>query len=99
MVELIAIAEATAAGDPRRAARPEVPPCTRRSISAPTTAACWSPRHGRGFRVVDAFSRIVRLGEGVGATGGSPKRIERTIDGAEDLRRQDAPAAVAAAAG
>ncbi|MFO1185005.1 MAG: Ppx/GppA phosphatase family protein [Bauldia sp.] len=27
-----------------------------------------APR-GRGFRVVDAFSRIVRLGEGVGATG------------------------------
>lgn len=27
-----------------------------------------APR-GRGFRVIDAFSRIVRLGEGVGATG------------------------------
>jgi len=27
-----------------------------------------TPRH-RGFRVVDAFSRIVRLGEGIGATG------------------------------
>jgi exopolyphosphatase/guanosine-5'-triphosphate,3'-diphosphate pyrophosphatase len=36
---------------------------------------------GEGFRVVDAFSRIVRLGEGVGATGSlSPAAMARTID-------------------
>ena len=30
-------------------------------------------RAGEGFRVIDAFSRIVRLGEGLAATGaGSP---------------------------
>ncbi|HEX7005825.1 MAG TPA: Ppx/GppA phosphatase family protein [Alphaproteobacteria bacterium] len=34
-----------------------------------------------GFRVVDAFSRIVRLGEGLGASGAlSEAAIERTID-------------------
>ncbi len=33
-----------------------------------------------GFRVIDAFSRIVRLGEGVGAAGSlSPAAMERTI--------------------
>jgi exopolyphosphatase/guanosine-5'-triphosphate,3'-diphosphate pyrophosphatase len=38
-------------------------------------------RAGTGFRVVDAFSRIVRLGEGLAATGalGAPA-IRRTID-------------------
>jgi exopolyphosphatase/guanosine-5'-triphosphate,3'-diphosphate pyrophosphatase len=36
---------------------------------------------GAGFRVVDAFSRIVRLGEGIAATGAlSPDAIERTLD-------------------
>jgi exopolyphosphatase / guanosine-5'-triphosphate,3'-diphosphate pyrophosphatase len=35
----------------------------------------------RGFKVVDAFSRIIRLGEGVSATGRlSQPAIERTID-------------------
>jgi exopolyphosphatase/guanosine-5'-triphosphate,3'-diphosphate pyrophosphatase len=35
----------------------------------------------RGFKVVDAFSRIIRLGEGVSATGRlSEPAIERTID-------------------
>ncbi len=39
-----------------------------------------SPR-GRSFRVFDAFSRIVRLGEGVTATGAlSDAAMERTID-------------------
>ena len=36
---------------------------------------------GGGFRVVDAFSRIVRLGEGLAATGAlSAEAIERTLD-------------------
>ena len=35
----------------------------------------------RGFRVIDAFSRIIRLGEGVSQTGRlSEEAIERTID-------------------
>ncbi len=39
-----------------------------------------SPR-GRGFRVFDAFSRIVRLGEGMSATGAlSEAAMARTID-------------------
>ncbi len=43
-----------------------------------------SPTQG-GFRVIDAFSRIVRLGEGLGSTGGSVGRLndaamERTIE-------------------
>jgi len=36
---------------------------------------------GSGFRVVDAFSRIVRLGEGLGATGAlSDAAMTRTLD-------------------
>jgi exopolyphosphatase / guanosine-5'-triphosphate,3'-diphosphate pyrophosphatase len=36
---------------------------------------------GRGFRVIDAFSRIVRLGEGLAANGAlSPEAMDRTID-------------------
>jgi exopolyphosphatase / guanosine-5'-triphosphate,3'-diphosphate pyrophosphatase len=36
---------------------------------------------GVGFRVVDAFSRIVRLGEGLSATGAlSEEAMERTLD-------------------
>ncbi|QEX23353.1 exopolyphosphatase [Hypericibacter adhaerens] len=36
---------------------------------------------GRGFRVIDAFSRIVRLGEGLGANGAlSPEAMDRTIE-------------------
>ncbi len=39
-----------------------------------------SPR-GRGFRIFDAFSRIVRLGEGVSTTGAlSPEAMARTIE-------------------
>jgi exopolyphosphatase/guanosine-5'-triphosphate,3'-diphosphate pyrophosphatase len=39
-----------------------------------------SPR-GRGFRIFDAFSRIVRLGEGVSATGAlSEDAMARTLD-------------------
>ncbi|MCK5549557.1 MAG: Ppx/GppA family phosphatase, partial [Hyphomicrobiaceae bacterium] len=35
----------------------------------------------RGFRVVDAFSRIIRLGEGVTQTGRlSDEAMQRTID-------------------
>lgn len=35
----------------------------------------------RGFRVVDAFSRIIRLGEGVSSTGRlSPAAMDRTMD-------------------
>lgn len=35
----------------------------------------------RGFRVIDAFSRIIRLGEGVSQTGRlSPAAMDRTID-------------------
>ncbi|MSP50019.1 MAG: Ppx/GppA family phosphatase [Alphaproteobacteria bacterium] len=46
-----------------------------------------------GFRVVDAFSRIVRLGEGIGASGVlSEAAMERTIDAlkvcAAKIRRQ-----------
>ena len=50
-------------------------PPMRRSISAPTTAGCWSRAPTRdGFRVIDAFSRIIRLGEGMPAPAGSARR-------------------------
>ncbi len=48
----------------------------------------------RGFRVIDAFSRIVRLGEGIGASGRiSDAAMERTIQAlavcARKIRRHD----------
>jgi exopolyphosphatase / guanosine-5'-triphosphate,3'-diphosphate pyrophosphatase len=48
---------------------------------------------GEGFRVVDAFSRIVRLGEGLAATGAlSAAAMDRTVDAlkvcAAKMRRQ-----------
>jgi exopolyphosphatase/guanosine-5'-triphosphate,3'-diphosphate pyrophosphatase len=48
----------------------------------------------RGFLVVDAFSRIIRLGEGVSRTGRlSPEAMDRTIEAlricANKLRRQN----------
>lgn len=40
-----------------------------------------TPTEDGGFRVVDAFSRIVRLGEGMGRNGRlSPKAMSRTIE-------------------
>ncbi|MCW5752768.1 MAG: Ppx/GppA family phosphatase [Alphaproteobacteria bacterium] len=48
---------------------------------------------GPGFRVIDAFSRIVRLGEGVGRTGQlSEAAVERTVEAlricADKMRRR-----------
>ncbi len=48
---------------------------------------------GEGFRVVDAFSRIVRLGEGLASTGRlSDAAMDRTVDAlrvcAAKMRRQ-----------
>ena len=46
---------------------------------------------GDGFRVVDAFSRIIRLGEGISASGRiSEAAIERAVERAYHLPRQDA---------
>ena len=53
-----------------------------RWTSARTTAACLiaRPSYG-GFRVIDAFSRIVRLGEGLSHSGRlSEAAIERTLE-------------------
>jgi exopolyphosphatase/guanosine-5'-triphosphate,3'-diphosphate pyrophosphatase len=48
----------------------------RMLVASPRTAG-----EGGGFRVIDAFSRIVRLGEGVAATGRlSEAAMARTID-------------------
>ncbi|HVF95451.1 MAG TPA: Ppx/GppA phosphatase family protein [Sphingomonas sp.] len=49
---------------------------------------------GNGFAIIDAFSRIVRLGEGIGATGAlSDAAIERTLAAlrvcADKLRRRN----------
>ena len=60
-----------------------------RSTSAPTTAGCLSPAPfaiptraaPKGFRIVDAFSRIVRLGEGLSQTGRlGEAAVLRTLD-------------------
>ena len=45
---------------------------------------------GDRFRVVDSFSRIIRLGEGISATGSiSEAAIDRAIAALEHLQRQD----------
>ncbi len=47
---------------------------------------------GEGFVIVDAFSRIVRLGEGLAATGRlSDAAIERTLSALSVCARQAAP--------
>ena len=44
---------------------------------------------GDGFRVIDAFSRIVRLGEGIATTGNlSDGAIERTLEALAVCRRK-----------
>ena len=62
------------------------------SISAPTIAGCWwRARRGDGFRVIDAFSRIVRLGEGMSSTRPHLRCGDRACGrGARHLPRQDA---------
>src|SRR5258708_7269002 len=67
-------------------ARPAPPRAARPSYAAPdpATNTCRlliARRTGGGFRVIDAFSRIVRLGEGLAATGAlSEAAMARTID-------------------
>ena len=53
-----------------------------RSISAPTIAGSWSRvRPATAFRVIDAFSRIIRLGEGISASGRiSDAAIARAVE-------------------
>ena len=54
---------------------------------------------GGGFRVVDAFSRIVRLGEGLAATGAlSEEAMQRALDALQSLRRKISARRVAAGA-
>ncbi|HEY3799797.1 MAG TPA: Ppx/GppA phosphatase family protein [Caulobacteraceae bacterium] len=53
-----------------------------------------TPSHGGGFRIVDAYSRIVRLGEGLGQTGRlSEAAMERAIAAlricADKIRRRE----------
>jgi hypothetical protein len=66
----------------------------RRSTWGPTTAACWWRRPSpRGFRVVEAYSRIVRLGEGLSQTGQlSEAAMDRSMAAlkvcAEKIRRR-----------
>ena len=69
---------------------------TRRWISAPTIAGCWSRgRPPTAFRVVDAFSRIVRLGEGLSQTGRlSEAAIERTMEALRVCRDKMRPRGV-----
>ena len=82
--------QARARAAPRRAPAPRARPprygaidlgtnnC-RLLIAAPTRQG--PGREEEGFRVVDAFSRIVRLGEGVTATGRlSDDAMDRTVD-------------------
>jgi exopolyphosphatase / guanosine-5'-triphosphate,3'-diphosphate pyrophosphatase len=79
--------DAPTVGESASAARPSRP-ATR--FSAPVAALDLGTNNcrllvarpaGGGFRVVDAFSRIVRLGEGLAATGAlSEDAIARTLD-------------------
>ena len=60
--------------------------CTLPLIWAPITADCWVavPNNDGGFRVIDSFSRIVRLGEGLSKTGAlGTIAMERTLEALE----------------
>ncbi len=54
----------------------------------------------RGFKVIDAFSRIIRLGEGVTTSGRlSDAAMQRTVDALQSVRGQDrAPSGAAVTA-
>ena len=76
---------------PRPATPERVPPVPGRGVRAPTYAALdlgtnncrllIARPEGRSFRVIDAFSRIVRLGEGVARSGElCEAAMERTLE-------------------
>jgi exopolyphosphatase/guanosine-5'-triphosphate,3'-diphosphate pyrophosphatase len=94
VVESIAITEATAAGDRRRAPTKSEPLYAAVDLGTNNCRLLIARRTADGFEVVDAFSRIVRLGEGVGATGRlQPAAIHRTMAAlricAGKIRRQN----------
>src|SRR6201989_3336825 len=75
---------AGATGEPLAVARPaQVPPCEVYAALDLGTNNCRlliACPSGESFRVVDSFSRIIRLGEGISATGCiSDAAIERAI--------------------
>src|SRR5438045_2126979 len=72
-----------------RPARPAVPRCSNWARAESRTGRVWAQPSagcaaccpGGGFRVVDALSRIVRLGEGLSASGAlSEPAMARTIE-------------------
>jgi len=90
-------AKARAGGSGGRSGGPHRPPVPAVAAIDLGTNNCRllvaKPTRGGGFRVVDAFSRIVRLGEGVGATGRlSDAAMDRTIEAlkicADKMRRR-----------
>ena len=65
----------------RRAAVIDLGTNNCRLLIAEQTDRSGGQRRGGGFRIVDSFSRIVRLGEGLGQSGNlSPEAMERTIE-------------------
>lgn len=93
VVESIAIAEATAAGD-RRRPRVAEPLYAAVDLGTNNCRLLIARAAAGGFEVVDAFSRIVRLGEGVGANGRlQPEAMQRTLGAlricASKIRRQN----------
>jgi len=72
---------ATAANGPAPALRPAWPSYAALDLGTNNCRLLIARRSGGGFRVVDAFSRIVRLGEGLAATGAlSEAAMARTIE-------------------
>jgi exopolyphosphatase/guanosine-5'-triphosphate,3'-diphosphate pyrophosphatase len=93
VVESVALTQATAAGDRRRTPRAE-PLYAAIDLGTNNCRLLIARAAADGFEVVDAFSRIVRLGEGVGATGRlQPEAIQRTLSAlricAAKIRRQN----------
>src|SRR6185503_2009084 len=72
---------ATAANGPAPATRPAWPSYAALDLGTNNCRLLIARRAGGGFRVIDAFSRIVRLGEGLASSGVlSEAAMRRTLE-------------------
>jgi exopolyphosphatase/guanosine-5'-triphosphate,3'-diphosphate pyrophosphatase len=78
----VVLPEALSSGRPQRHFRPRVgAPVAALDLGTNNCRLLVARPAGMGIRVVDAFSRIVRLGEGLTATGAlSEEAVERTLE-------------------
>jgi len=81
LADQAAAGEGFAPSSPRIASRRIAPHCAALDLGTNNCRLLIARPSGQAFRVIDAFSRIVRLGEGLGTTGAlSEAAMARTLD-------------------